>query len=314
MAALLIGLGLGLAGCSSLRLSTQPDPLNPGYGYPAGHRPKVLALYHPYGAYFKRTVPEVVPIPDYKEGCWNDERMIRDLERLSSTGLDGIICVVDVKDTEDKEKQERWSRFVKLAMISSTRLQVVFMLDQGRDYSFGQASVFFRFLFESGVAEEPNYFMLPDAAGSRNKPVVILGPRLQIGERHPGITLLRTSGENPFWCLKPSTNPLDRVAAGRNGRQVIIPAAAYDASTHAWILPQDKGQTLGDGLMAALNQHPDYIIISSWNDFAAGDFVEPSTLDGGKTMHRLARELATVKAEFSRCEALAAQPPPPAAK
>jgi hypothetical protein len=66
--------------------------------------------------------------------------------------------------------------------------------------------------------------------------------------------------------------------------------------------------------MAALNQHPDYIIISSCNDFAAGDFVEPSTLDGGKTMHRLARELATVKAEFSRCEALAVQPPPPAAK
>jgi hypothetical protein len=313
LAALLVAIGVCLSACNSTRLSTIPDPLVPCYGYPEGSQPKVFVLYHPYGSYFKRTVPEVMPIPDYKEGCWNDERMIRDLERLSSAGLDGVICVVDIKDVEDKEKQERWSRFVKLALLSSSRLQVVFMLDRSGNYSVGQASVFFRFLFETGTAEEPNYLTLPDVAGSRNKPVVIVGPHLQIGERRPGISLLRTSGENPVWCLTPSTNPLEPVAAGHDGRQVIIPAAIYDAAAKVWILPQDKGETLGNGLKAALAKHPEYIILSSWNNFEVGDFIEPSTLDGGRTMLRLTRELATVKEEFKRRD-LQKNAPPPAQK
>ena len=310
MAALVAAISLCLSACAPVRLSTMPDPLNPGYGYPAGHSPKVFAVYYPYGPYFKRTVPEVVPIPDYTEGCWNDDRMIHDLEQLSSVGFDGVICVVDVKDTENKDKQERWSRFVKLAaMRSSGHLQVVFMLDRSDRYSFGQASVFFRFLFESGIAEDANYFKLPDVAGSREKPVVIIGPRLQIGERHPGISLLRANGENPAWCLKPSTNPLDLVASGRDGRQVVIPTACYDAATNAWILPQDKGNTLGEGLKAALAKHPDYIVVSGWNNFETGDFASPSTLDEGKTMLRLMHELATIKAEFIRRDTPV--PPPP---
>jgi hypothetical protein len=314
MAVLMMATGVCLSACTSTRLSTFPDPLNPCYGYPEGRQPRIFVIYHPYGSFFKRTVPEIMPIPDYKEGCWNDERMVRDLERMVSAGIDGIICVVDIKDIEDKEKQERWSRFVKLACLSSNQLKVVFMLDRSGDYAFGPASVFFRFLFDTGTADEPDYFTLPDVAGSRHKPVVITGPRLQIVDRHPGVSLLRASGENPVWCLKPSVNPLDPVAVGRDGRQAIIPAAIYDAAASIWILPQDKGNTLGEGLKAALARHPDYIVISSWNNFEAGDFVEPSTQDGGKTMLRLTSELAMVKEEFKRRELKNAQPAVPAPK
>lgn len=313
MATLVLAIGACLSACTSTRLSTTPDPLNPAYGYPEGSQPKVLAIYYPYGPYFKRTVPDIIPIPDYQEGCWNEERMLHDLEQFSSTGLDGIICVVDVKDAEDKEKQERWSRFVELAA-KPYQLPVVFMLDRSGEYSFGQANAFFRFLFETGTADKVNYLALPDAAGGRKKPVVIIGPRLQIGERHPGITLLRANGENPIWCLKPSANPLDLAVAGRDGRQVVIPAAIYDASTNVWTLPQDKGNTLGEGLKAALAKHPDYIVISSWNNFESGDFAAPSTLDGGKTLLRLSRELATIKEEFKRRDLKNAQPQPPVPK
>jgi len=64
--------------------------------YPAGIRPLLLAIYHPYPD-FSNLPTEVSPLPSYTG--WTVHRMERDLARMRDVGFDGVLLAITL-DTD----------------------------------------------------------------------------------------------------------------------------------------------------------------------------------------------------------------------
>jgi hypothetical protein len=73
-----------------------------------------------------------------------------------------------------------------------------------------------------------------------------------------------------------------------------------------WELPRDKGGCLRQELARAYAARAGLICISSWNNYVAGDFIEPNSLDGEAPSKALAAAVRQAR-EASRAPG---QPPP----
>ena len=84
--------------------------------YPAGIRPLLLAIYHPYPD-FSNLPTEVSPLPSYTG--WTVHRMERDLARMRDVGFDGVLLAITPKDLANPVTVDAIGQFLALAAAPS---------------------------------------------------------------------------------------------------------------------------------------------------------------------------------------------------
>ena len=255
--------------------------------------------YLPYPAAEHRLA---APIPDYRG--WTDERMERDMRRFADIGIDGVLLQISWKDFQDSFRSGRLRHFMVLAGSStaSPPVKIIPYLDAS---SFpGAVTLSYtdlaRWTLADGAARSPALWR---PAG---RMTWVVDPRIRLsGNPHPACSVIRSGTDFP--ALSPALSG-HLTVPGRFSAVLVVAGWRGDRNARdshgrpVWQIPRRNGQTLREELWRAFESKPRMVIVSSWNDFLAGDFIEPNSLDGTTISEVLQAEIARVHA--------ACQPPP----
>ena len=287
--------GAGVVGCVGAQ---GPGPA-PAVLYGVDAPPLFMVLYYPFGPALDREV--AAPIPDYRG--WTDDRMEKDLDRMRAAGIDVVLLGVEEPDILLAARRKRLRRMVEFAERARSRGPLVgFFLDVGGEAA-GDAeeavAAFVAWHVRDGIGTSAGHFRLD------GRPLVVFGPDAgAFGSAHPGLRVVHTSGAGAQWAWD-RTPGAGGVAISRDGGQAVVygrrgGAAAGGDSGGAWALAREHGEALRAGLWAAFRETPHFVCISSWNNFRAGDFVEPNSLDGRFALDVLKQEISRVRAAVGK--------------
>ena len=289
-----------LAGGVSCK-TIEPAPLiPPELRYPVGPSPVFLLTYFAYGPCMERGLGK--PIPNYRS--WTEERMERDIDRFGSLGIDVILLCMDVADLTDAFRQQRIQRFFTLLGETPESPKAALLLRSAAAENSkirDTLSEAVQWLVTSGVCAQPGYW----ARGGRG--IVGTGDGLDAGTvGHPALALLGTTGPSAAWHWPPASTTL-RTSLSRDGTQTRITAGLLGSGNtgggaigdRGWSVPRAGGRSLLQALWGAFELQARCVCISSWNDFARGDFIEPNSHDQRVLFDTLRREIARVRLHCS---------------
>lgn len=279
-----------LVGCATGPFAGGPPPPVP---YARGECPTFLISYIPYPT--ARQGRQAVPVPDYHG--WTDERMERDLRRLRDCGVDGLVLRLDAAILSDGFRTERLARFVRMADAGPSPLLLLPCIAgapglAALETSHEDLHVFLRQigLLEAGVAYR-----------EAGRPLVLMTAGVRAtGAPHPGLAVVQIGSDASGWRI-PAWNAADRLVASPSGQTLVHAGWRGDSALvdkkgrPAWALPRARGATLVAELRTAFDARSRIIWISSWNDFGAGDFVEPNDMDGDAVYRLLQAEIRRVR-------------------
>jgi hypothetical protein len=239
---------------------------------------------------------------------WTDERMERDLSRLLAAGLDGLILGLQPAVFSDAFQTERVLRFLDLVESRGTAdFSVALMLVSS---SPTEASV---------DAESIGRWLAAHSLRRRaslrkqeGRVMLVCPPDMTLsGPPHPALYAVRTGSPGAIWTWGDPAEP----ARGRPGgpeRQVVVyagwrgrTAPLDDKGRPRWEMERQGGRTLETEIRNACSAKAGLICISSWNNYVAGDFVEPNSLDNSAVLRKLTALIRSAK------EAARVAGPPP---
>ena len=291
LAAILLTAVLGL-GCLGTRAPVSEDSAWP---YPAGQCPRFLVLYLPYQ---RQGAPLALPSPTTPG--WTDPRMERDVARVLAAGLDGIVLGLLPETLADAFQTQRVTRFADLvAARAPAGFELALLLVPSSSSSAEvDRNAIGKWLVESGIDDNK---LVRRQAG---RVLVAVSPRMTLtGTPHPAVAVVSLVGSTAPWTW-PEPGQADRLVPTGPESQVVVyggwRGTAAPGGSHpehpAWELDRRRGRALEDELRQAFAARALTICISSWNDYVAGDFVEPNTMDGDAVLKRLAAVIRTAKA------------------
>ncbi len=251
--------------------------------YPAGIRPLLLAIYHPYPD-FSNLPPEVSPLPSYSS--WPVSRMERDLERMRAIGFDGALLAIAPKDLADPFIADAIGQFLALASSSAppaptsapvSPFKVGLLLAPSEPMALREENVT-RYLESKNLLSSPAVLLL---AG---KPFIGFDEKVVLTPDPHSACSRRQLGRD--WPAMPSGRDTGQPALGQEGVQWVRVAehngggspTDWDKLTQ-WPLPRRRGSAFAEGLRQAFALQAKIIIVSSWNNYRNGSFMEPNTLD-----------------------------------
>ncbi len=280
---LILFTGLLPVGCRT------PAPVEPPVFAPNEiYRPEIGLVYHPFGPAFTQDLAR--PVPNYQG--WTSERMDRDLRRMAGCGSDFVLAVIKLDDITEDELN-RYAEFFGVAERLGGSAPRIALLITTERYDRTKMAAILEWLVNSPLLGHSAWYRLG------GKPLIVLGPGLnECRERHPALTFRRATDANSEWRWQLEGGPA-ALRLSKNKEQVFIRAGLVVGDTadgtYTWALPRNKGNTLKYFLWQAAQVRAPIICISSWNDFASGDFIEPNSLDGNQLMNRLQEELGRIR-------------------
>ncbi len=276
------------------------------WSYPPGVCPRFYAQYLPYP---RRGLPVAQPMP--ATPGWTDPRIERDLARLTDAGLDGILLTLQPDVLADPVQTERVQRFLALAADRApSGWEVILMLVTPADTPIEvDRNALGRWLTTQGLLEHP---ILRRRSG---RIVVLLAPGVHAaGAPHPAVAAIACGALGSEWSW-PAPAASERFAPTGPDRQVVVYGGSWTdivgpdgVTAPGWALERRQGRTLQDELQRAFDAQAMTICIASWNDYSAGSFVEPNSLDG---MNPLRRLTGTLRAARNHAAATAVAPAAP---
>ena len=285
-----------LLGVSCATISNDSVPTLKENPYKNHGRPLILAVYHPYPD-LRSTFPSSIrPLPSY-DG-WTDSRMDRDMQRMRSVGINGVLLSINPEDLADNIRFERISRFYDLAAVQQPSFKVALMMGGKNELDIENVS---QFIQRKGLAD------IPSALKLNGKTIIVFDKQIrlvqsvkqddkektfdkafcfrQIGKDWPllpqGIDIGKPESTDGFVWVKTGDN---HESPDRFGKQIIN-------LQDNWILPRGNGRNFANRLRHAFHDKASIICIQSWNDFSDGSFMEPNTLDRNLMMTVLQKEL-----------------------
>ncbi len=225
----------------------------------------------------------VRPVP--MDNGWTDLRMQRDLQRMYFAGVGVVFLEVTPAQLLQEEFWERFHRFGEYA--GEFRLQTALFLVPVPDEPVPalERSNLLSYLRRLHLETLPYY--LQEEGG----PVVLVQEAfaLEDGEAsaEEGIRLLRVGREVPSPRLSQESTEVQesgyRWAWG--GRWEEDPASGGGQ----WSIPRRRGTSLKKQLEEARLSGCRILLLSSWNDYREGSFLEPNSLDGEALLQVLKR-------------------------
>ncbi len=264
-----------------------PSARRPQFSDSESYRPRTGILYYPVGRCQDRTISR--PMPDYRG--WTNERMARDLRRIHAAEIDFVVTVIELDQLNDFYLQ-RLAEFVDIGHhLGPEAPKIAFcLLSFQQKYDQRKMLMFLEWMIDSGQVEQDGYFRLG------GKPLVILGPGMEpYNERHPAFSFRRAFSATSEWAWGGNGEFPWSAVTGRSPEQAFVRAGRAlvrgNRPGYHWDIPRHRGRTLRNGLWDAAGKRAAIILISSWNDFSSGDFVEPNDLDQERLYRVLQREI-----------------------
>ncbi len=274
----------------------EPIPKLTANPYSGSNKPLILAVYHPYPNFSTTVESAIRPLPGYSG--WVDSRMERDMQRMRSVGINGVLLSINPEDLADSVRFERIHRFYELASVQQPSFKVALLMGGNNELDIENVS---QFIYRKELANTPSAFKL------NGKTVVVFDKSIRLvhkdktdGKENSFVKLFYYKQIGKDWPLLPQGTAIGRVEptdgfvwvkTGDNhespdnfGKQIIN-------LQDSWILPRGNGRNFANRLRHALHDKAAIICIQSWNDFSDGSFMEPNTLDRNLMMTILQKEL-----------------------
>ena len=258
--------------------------------YSGSGKPLILAVYHPYPNFNTTVESSIRPLPGYSG--WVDSRMERDIQRMRSVGINGVLLSINPEDLADSVRFERIHRFYELAAVQQPAFLVALMMGGNNELAVENVS---QFVYRKGLADIPSAFKL------NGKTVLVFDKQVRLVQKDKNVDntfCFRQIGRN--WPQLPQGNAIGRpettdgivwVKTADNHESPDIIGKQIINLQDSWILPRGKGVNFANRLRHAFNDKASIICIQSWNDFSDGSFMEPNTLDRNLMMTVLQKEL-----------------------
>ncbi len=226
----------------------------------------------------------VRPVP--MDNGWTDLRMQRDLQRIFFAGISVVMVEVSPQQLTQEAFFDRFRRFGEFAREFS--LQTVLCLVPSPDEPVP-------------ALERPNLLgylrrlsldKLPYYLGENGIPVVLIHEAFALEDGLPpgeeGVQLLRMGKEVP----SPMVSQDSQEALESGYRWVwggLCQGGDTPAAAGKWSIPRRRGDSLGQQLEEARRSGCRILLLSSWNDYREGSFLEPNSLDGEALIQVLKR-------------------------
>lgn len=266
-------------------LSGQKASLPTPTPYPAGIRPLLLAIYHPYPD-FSNLPTEVSPLPSYTG--WTVHRMERDLARMRDVGFDGVLLAITPKDLANPVTVDAIGQFLALAAAPSPSsptptytpapiFKVGLLLAPSKPVTLREENV-------TRYLESKNLLSFAAVLKLDGKPFIGFSEKVVLMPDPYSTCSCRLFGRD--WPAMPSGQDGGQSALGKEGVQWVRVAehggsspVDWDEKTTQWPLSRRRGNAFAEGLRQAFALQARIIIVSSWNNYSNGSFMEPNTLD-----------------------------------
>ncbi|MGN0867166.1 MAG: hypothetical protein ACI4SG_05770 [Oligosphaeraceae bacterium] len=225
----------------------------------------------------------VRPVP--MDNGWTDLRMQRDLQRMYFAGVSVVLVEVSPQALVQEDFWERFRHFGEYAREFS--LQTALFLAPSPDepapaLERGNLLGYLRRL----KLEELNCYLQEEGL-----PVVLVHEAFALKDgqspREEGVRLLRVGREVPSPLVsQDSPEALESGYRWTWGGRWEKDAASSDGK---WSIPRRRGESLGRQLEDARRSGCRVLLLSSWNDYREGSFLEPNSLDGEALVQALKR-------------------------
>ncbi|NLG15128.1 MAG: hypothetical protein GX561_13110 [Lentisphaerae bacterium] len=264
---------------SSCRSIPEDIPIELSHSpYAGSSLPLLLVEYFPYP---ELPSGKLRPMPSYSG--WTDSRMRRDLSRIRSYGIDGVLLSVTPEDFAESIRSERIRRFFDLASELSPPLRVGLLVGGSKDYEIASGNIA-QYLDQQGLAKHKSALLLDGKAVLAFREDIKLIRQVQ----HPteSFATFRRLGEDwhsvPAGATPGRLSQMEKFTWVKAGDNSKLPGSVDNKHQADWILPRGKGKNFANRLRLAFQNKAGIVCIHSWNDFGDGSFIEPNTMDGNQ--------------------------------
>jgi len=243
-------------------------------------RPPISILYFPYSVSLNRDIWQ--PHPNYT--AWTDRRMKSDLKRLTGIGIDQVIVNLDVERILTQKSDERYHAFLTYAEHMKNGPEICFQAELSA-VDPKRLEAFF------GKLARMNLHRYRIFSKVRGKPILMVRDHSPV-QRHRlfHLELIELSRMTRHNRIKD----VQFAYLNDSASVVMVFAGLYEKNAMAvrrWRLSRKDGKTLDRNLQAAIHYFPNRVIISSWNNFTDGSFIEPSRKYSDRAYRSLVKSL-----------------------
>lgn len=262
---------------------------------PAFPRPVFLALYHPYVSFSSSLPASISPLPSYSG--WPFSRMERDLGRMRACGFDGVLLSVAPSDLANVSVIEALSRFMTLSAQQTPVFQVGLLLSPTSPMTLREENVT-AYLQKHGLLHSPAMLRLD------SKPFLGFTGQVSLQAAANSVCSVRQLGQD--WPELPAVRADMAPSVGNEGVLWVQVAghgqmAGGDGNDDGndkvwddlrqWVWPRAGGKHFASVLQQSWAAQPKIVLVSSWNNYLDGSFMEPNTLDQDTMGTIMQREL-----------------------
>ncbi len=212
----------------------------------------------------------VRPVP--MDNGWTDLRMQRDLQRIYFAEISVVMVEVSPEELLQGAFLARLRRFGELA--NEYQLKILISLVQARPEAPQtlERGNLLDFLERLALPQFPAYYLQEDGM-----PVVLVQESFALPgpnpDSHEAVAILRIGQELPAYRPEAPRDPALPCQWACGG-------IAPGNGSLRWNLPRKRGNTLAKQLKLLRGTSIKVLLLSSWNDYAEGSFLENNSLDG----------------------------------
>ncbi len=212
----------------------------------------------------------VRPVP--MDNGWTDLRMQRDLQRIYFAEISVVMVEVSPEELLQESFLARLRRFGELANEYQLKILLSLVQSQGESPQTLDRKNLVDFLGRLALPQIPAYYLQEDG-----KAVVLVHESFDLADPAPeapeALAILRLGKELPAYRPRDPQDPTLPCQWACGG-------IAPGPGDLRWNLPRKRGNALSKQLKALRGTPTKILLLSSWNDYSEGSFLENNSLDG----------------------------------
>lgn len=218
----------------------------------------------------------VRPVP--MDNGWTDLRMSRDISRMAYCGINAVMVEITPQQLSDAEFLERFRSFSALASKSGLQTVLSLVCDKSQVQPIERQNLL-QYLESLGLSSLPGYLQEND------RPAFLVSEGFALEDANPelpeSVSLMRFGVELPPCPTTPLDENIPLPARFQWIRAAqYLPEIQNSSNQSGWIVPRRRGKNVTKQFLMLRKTECQVALLSSWNDYSDGSFVENNSLDG----------------------------------